>query len=110
MKKDIIRERKLIKTGFPVEAYEGETIEDKCARITENNEPISDGAPLTYTKRADGVRPEYNVRTDKWDVAIETMEKVAQAKKNKIKENMSKGLSGQPTTEQPTAEQPKTES
>lgn len=93
MKKDIIRERKTLKTGFPVEAYEGESIEDKCARIVENNEPISDGAPLTYTKRADGVKPEYNVRTDKWDIAIETMNKVAQAKKNKIKENMSKGLS-----------------
>lgn len=106
MKKDIIRERKTIKTGFPVEAYEGESIEDKCARIVENNEPISDGAPLTYTKRADGVRPEYNIRTDKWDVAIETMNKVAQAKKNKIKENMSKGLTEKPKTEQPT-EQPK---
>lgn len=103
MKKDIIRERKAIKSGFPVETYEGESIECKCTRITENNEPISDGAPLTYTKRADGVKPEYNVRTDKWDVAIETMDKVAQAKKNKIKENMSKGLT-EPKTE------PKTES
>lgn len=92
MKKDIIKERKAIKVGFPVEGYEGESIEEKCARIVENNEPISDGAPLTYTKRADGVKPEYNIRTDKWDIAIETMEKVAQAKKNKIKENMSKGL------------------
>lgn len=107
MKKDIIQERKKIKVGFPVETYEGESIEDKCARITENNEPISDGAPLTYTKRADGVRPEFNVRTDKWDIAIDTMQKVSQAKKNKIKENMNKGLS-QPTeqpTEKPT-EQP----
>ena len=93
MKKDIIKERKSIKVGFPVEAYEGESIENKCARIVENNEPISDGAPLTYTKRSDGVRPEYNVRTDKWDIAIETMDKVSQAKKNKIKENMNKGLS-----------------
>lgn len=106
MKRDITRERKTIKTGFPVEVYEGESIEDKCARIVENNEPISDGAPLVYTDRKDGVRPEYNIRTDKWEVAIETMDKVAQAKKNKIKENMNKGLS-EPKTEPRT--EPKTE-
>ena len=56
------------------------------------------------------MRPEYNIRTDKWDVAIETMDKVAQAKKNKIKENMSRGLPEQPSTEQPSKEQPPTES
>lgn len=105
MKKDTIEARKQIKSGFSTEVYEGESIENKCARIIENNEPISDGAPLTYTKRADGVKPEYNIRTDKWDIAIETMDKVSQAKKSKIKENMSKGLS-----EQPKEEQQKTES
>lgn len=101
MKKKLIEKRKYLKTGFEVETYEGELLEDKVKRITENNEPISDGAPLVYTKRADGVRPEYNVRTDKWDVAIETMDKVSQAKKNKIKENMNKGLT-EPKTEQKT--------
>ncbi len=27
-----------------------------------------------YTQRKDGVIPEYNVRTDKWDMALETMD------------------------------------
>lgn len=105
MKKQIIAKRKFIETGYEIETFEGELLEDKVKRIVENNEPITDGATLSYTKRADGVRPEYNIRTDKWDVAMETMGKVAQAKKNKIKENMSKGL-----PEQPKAEQPETES
>lgn len=91
MKSEIINERKQLKTGFSTETYEGESIEKKCARMIENNEPITDGAPLVYTERADGVRPEFNVRTDKWDIAQESMEKVSKAKRNKIKEKIAKG-------------------
>ncbi|UPW41693.1 hypothetical protein [Peromfec virus RodF8_19] len=62
-----------------VETYEGETIEQKVARITQNKEPIKDGAPLIYNERKDGVQPAYNVRTDRWDIAIEAMNKVTMA-------------------------------
>jgi hypothetical protein len=41
MKSEIINRRKQLKTGFPTETYEGETIEKKCARMIENNEPIT---------------------------------------------------------------------
>ncbi len=95
---------KITETKRTVEPYEGETIEDKCCRIIENNEPITDGAPIVHTKRADGVQAQYNIRTDKWDVALTAMDKVAESKKNKIKERMSKGLSGQPKEEQPKEE------
>ena len=101
---------KITETKRTVEPYEGETIEDKCARIIENNEPITDGAPIVHTKRADGVQAQYNIRTDKWDVALTAMDKVAESKKNKIKERMSKGLSGQPKEEQTKEEQSKAES
>lgn len=59
-----------------VENFEGETIEDKVIRIITTNEPITDGAPLVYTEYKDGVRPEYNLRTDKFELAIEAMDKV----------------------------------
>ena len=66
------------KTSFnDNESYEGETIETKIMRIVENKEPIEDGAPLIYTERKDGVQPEYNVRTDKWEIALDAMDKVA---------------------------------
>lgn len=61
------------------EGYEGESIEEKIDRILNNNEPISDGAPLVYTERKDGVRPEYDVRTDRFELAVEAMDKVAQS-------------------------------
>ena len=113
MKSEIINERKQLKTGFSTETYEGESIEKKCARMIENNEPITDGAPLVYTERADGVRPEFNVRTDKWDIAQESMEKVSEAKRNKIKEKIAKGMpekTKSPETKSPETKSPETKS
>lgn len=55
---------------------EGETIEMKINRIVNNGEPITDGAPQIFTERKNGVMPEYNPRTDKWDLAIDAMDKV----------------------------------
>lgn len=62
------------------ESYKGETIEQKINRIVNNKEPIKDGAPLVYTDRKDGVQPAYNPRTDRFEVAVEAMDKVTQAK------------------------------
>lgn len=59
------------------ESVEGETLEEKIMRIVENNEPITDGAPIVYTDRRDGVLPAYNIRTDRWDVAIDAMNKIS---------------------------------
>ena len=59
-----------------VETFEGETIEEKVNRIVNNGEPIKDGAPIIYTEKKDGVLPEYDIRTDRWDIAIEAMDKV----------------------------------
>ena len=55
---------------------EGERLELKIDRMTQNNEPIGDSAPLIYTPRKDGVIAAYDIRTDKWDIALEAMEKV----------------------------------
>ena len=59
---------------------QGETIEVKVERITQNNEPIKDGAPIIYTERRDGVLPEYDIRTDRWEIANEAMGKVTKMK------------------------------
>lgn len=70
--------------------YEGESIENKVNRILINKEPITDGAPLIYTKRQDGVLPGYNIRTDRFDVAIEAMDKVSKSKLTKRMEYINK--------------------
>ena len=73
----------LPKTNY--EFQEGESIEQKVKRITENNEPITDGAPIIYTNREDGVLPSYNIRTDRWDIAQAAMDAVNQANLAKSK-------------------------
>lgn len=57
--------------------YEGESIEHKINRIVNNKEPIKDGAPIQYTDRKDGVRPEFDIRTDRFEIAVEAMDKVS---------------------------------
>ena len=71
------------KTNY--EFQDGETIEEKVRRITENNEPITDGAPIIYTNRDDGVLPAYNIRTDRWEIAQQAMDAVNQANLAKSK-------------------------
>ena len=58
-------------------SVEGETIEMKMRRITDNKEPIKDGSPLVYTERKDGVLPAYDIRTDRFEIAIDAMDKVS---------------------------------
>lgn len=58
------------------ESTEGETLEDKIERIVNNNEPITDGAPLVFTEKSQGVRPEYNIRTDRFEIAVDAMDYV----------------------------------
>ena len=70
-----------------VEIYEGESIETKVARITLTKEPITDTAPIIYTEKKDGVLPAYNIRTDRFDLAIDACDKIESAriaKKNQI--------------------------
>lgn len=49
----------------------GELLITKVERVMKNNEPITDGAPIVYTERKDGVRPEHDIRTDRFELAID---------------------------------------
>jgi len=62
------------------DGYVGETIETKVRRITRQNEPITDGAERIYTERKDGVRPEYNIRTDRWELAADATDYITKSK------------------------------
>lgn len=62
------------KTSIKVyRVQEGETIEQKMDRVTNNNEPIGEGAPIIHTERKDGVQPAYNIRTDRMEIALDAM-------------------------------------
>ena len=83
-----------------VETFEGESIEEKVSKLIENNEPITDGAPILYTEKKDGVLPQYDVRTDKWDIAQSAMDlanasKIAKSKGMKKPEEPQKNIEAQ---------------
>jgi hypothetical protein len=58
-------------------SYQGERIEQKIQRIVNNKEPITDGAPIIYTERKEGVQPQYNIKTDRWEIALDAMTTVS---------------------------------
>lgn len=87
------------------ESYEGETIEQKMDRIVNNGEPISDGAPVIYTDRKDGVPAEYNIRTDRFEIAVDAMDYVSKtniAKREARIVEMNKGKDGSAESTQAT--------
>lgn len=66
----------------------GESIEEMVRRCTANNEPIEASAPMIYTEEADGVQPQYDIRTDKFDIALDAIDKyqASQTAKGKIEQ------------------------
>lgn len=50
---------------------QGETIEQRVERIMHSGEKIKDSAPLIYEDRGAGVNPAHNIRTDRWEIALE---------------------------------------
>lgn len=69
--------------------YEAEPREVKLRKIIsgESNN-MEDGVfPTIYTEKKDGVLPEYDIRTDRFEVAIEAMDKINQSAVNQIAKN-----------------------
>ena len=50
-------------------------------------EPIKDQVPLIYTERKTGVNPEYNIRTDRFMIAMEAMGKISNYKTSEYLRN-----------------------
>lgn len=88
------------KTSMAVnKSYEGEPLEQELARITTTNQPIDASSPQMFTERKDGVMPETDIRTDRWDVAMEAMNKIH---KSEIAKREAGYQKEKPTTSEPT--------
>lgn len=66
--------------------YIGESIERKCERVTTTGEVIEAVSPMIYTDKKDGVRAEFDIRADKWDIAEKAMDYVTKEKAKKRQE------------------------
>ena len=61
------------------ESYEAERLENKIHKMMDANEPIGSEVTPMYTERKDGVLPQYDVRTDRFDIALEAMDKISKS-------------------------------
>lgn len=59
---------------------EGESIEQVIQRVTINGEPVKADVQMYYTERKQGVLPQYDIRTDRFEIALQAMDKVAKSK------------------------------
>ena len=80
---------------------EGEAIEKAIKRAIENGESLGDQVGLIYTARRDGVLAGYDIRTDRFDVALEGInvaQKSALAKREALaKKESPDSKAGEPT-------------
>jgi len=84
-------------------SYVGETLEAKIFRMMNNKEPIGDAVPLTYTDRAEGVGAQYDIRTDRWEVAVEGMDRVSKSWQAQREQRMGERTYDTMTNEQQIA-------
>lgn len=66
--------------------YEAEPREVKLRKLISGEASnIDDGVfPTIYTEKKDGVQPEYDIRTDRFEVAINAIDKINQSVANQI--------------------------
>lgn len=74
----------------------GESLEEMIRRCTASNEPIDSTAPMIYTEEADGVQPQYDPRADRWEIALDAIDKY----------NKSRAAEKTPKEEKPSVEEP----
>ena len=70
----------------PKLTYQAEPREVKLRKIIsgESNDIENEVFPTIYTEKKDGVQPEFDIRTDRFEVAIDAIDKINQSVANQI--------------------------
>lgn len=53
----------------------GSSIEETIRKAIASNAPLEGNAPTIFTEASEGVRPEYDIRTDKHEIALAANDK-----------------------------------
>ena len=69
--------------------YQAEPREVKLRKIISGEASnMEDGVfPTIYTEKKDGVQPEFDIRTDRFEVAIDAIDKINQSVANQVAKN-----------------------
>lgn len=68
------------------EHTEGETIEITVQKMLNQKTPITGGEGMFFTERKDGVPPDTDIRSDRFDYALDATDKIASSKAAKREE------------------------
>lgn len=71
-------------------ATTGESIETKLKRVLETGEPIAEDCSPIFQERKAGVEAQYDIRTDRWNIAVEAMDKASRSTLAKRQEMFDK--------------------
>lgn len=81
--------------------YVAEPLEKKITRWLNNKDEINDQTvDLIYTERKEGILAAYDIRTDKWELAVEASDKVAQSYHNRREQKIGESTYDTMTPEQ----------
>lgn len=78
------------------EGYEGQSLEEKIFQAVNSKAPIEAIAPMVYTERKEGVRPDTNIRTDRFEIAQEAMTNIANGIRVRRTERLFKKTTDKP--------------
>lgn len=78
--------------------YEGQSLEREIEIAETTKQPIETSAPQIFTPRKDGVQPQYNIRADRWEIALNAMDKVSGSYRAKRAEYIKTTQEGESTT------------
>ena len=81
------------------ESYEAERLEFKIQKMMDAKNPIGSEVTPMYTERKDGVLPQYDVRTDRVEIALEATDKVSKSEIAKREERHKEKVEGDGKTE-----------
>lgn len=77
----MIKKTNLPKGGLRVnKSYQGEPLEKKIAKAIKQGEPIEEGIPIAFASDPDSVSASHNIKTDKWEIAQDSLSAVSKAK------------------------------
>lgn len=71
------------------DSYQGSPLEIDLIKATRDKTPIVSISPEIFTLRKEGVRPDTDIRVDKWDIAHADMERVSQMRVAKLDKDES---------------------
>lgn len=81
MKKKYIPKKSMIERTSD---QDGQSIEEEIRQMVANNTPIDAKAPMIWTEEKDGVLPQYDMRTDRQELALDAIEKVQKSQIAKV--------------------------